>query len=687
MTRGLRPLVPLLLGLTVLLAGCPKPTVVVGGVRMTVDDAAAKAYDSAKAAYDAGNLDQAVAGFQAFLADYPKADEADQAQFYLAKSQAALGHDQAAEQAYTRLLADHPLSPLVPRARLALGLAHLKLGDYNDALQILRPAYASLEGADRAQAASALSDAAVGLEDWTQAVRWIGEVQQLADTPEKQAAAREQLLALVDGKVPALGLAQLEQDLPKGSPAYPLVVLKLAKIHYHLGDYARAADAVRQYLKQWPDGAYAAEAKTLLGRLTRLAQVEPKVVGLILPMSGDYKVFGEAVMRGVGMALNTEAGTGADVTLVIRDSKGDPQTAAKDVEDLVLGQHVVAIIGPLLSNTATAAAAKAEELAVPMVSLSSAEGLPELGSWIFRNALTNSAQAQALVDYAVNKLGAKTFGILYPNHPYGQAMMDDFWTDVEKRHLEVRAAEEYDHDETTFGHDIDKLVGRYYLKYRPEYQQEIDHIKAGISDPYRQRKALEKAKNALEPTTDFDVLFIPDSYKTVSLIAPALAVDDVITNVCDTRDLARIKKTTGDKKLHTVRLLGSNVWNNPELVQRAGKYVDCSVFVDGFFPASTRKATQDFVAQYQNLHGKDQTPGYLEAIGFDTAGIVRSVIEHAHPADRTDFRTALLAVKDFPGATGDTSFDADGEAHKPLFFLTVDQGQITEIQPAGAAGN
>lgn len=688
MTHRIRRLLPVLLGLTLLATGCPKRVVIVGGVEMDYDTAAAKAFDSAKEAYLARRYDDAVAGFTAYLAKFDKADQVDQARFYLAKSYEALGKTEQARQTYATLLEKNPLSSLAPKARLALGLDHLELGEFNDAIQVLRPAYDSLSGDDRAKAASALSDAAVGLEDWTQAVKWIGEVRALATNPEKQKEADDQLLSLIDGKVPAVGLAKLEQDLDKGSPAYPLVVLKLAKVHYHLGEYAQAAAAVHTYLTNWPEGRFAAEAKALSGRLDELGQVKPKVIGLILPLSGDYKVFGEAVMRGISMALDPERGTGGgDITIVIRDSKGDPRVASKAVEDLVLKEHVIAIIGPLLSSTASAAAAKAEELAVPMISVSSAEGLPDLGAWIFRNALTNSSQAEALVDYAVHDLGAKTFGILYPNHAYGMAMMDDFWTDVEKRHLEVRAAERYDHDQTTFGPTIKKMDGRYYLQFRPEYQQQIDQIKATITDPYRRRKAIEKATDAIEPTTDFDVLFIPDSYKTVSLIAPALAVEDIITNVCDDRDMARIKKTTGEKKLHTVRLLGSNVWNNPELVQRAGKYVDCSIFVDGFFPDSKRQATQSFVTQYRNLHGKDKTPSYLEAIGFDTAGIVRKVLDGQNPQGRMAFRQDLLAVRDFPGATGDTSFGANGDAKKPLFFLTVEKGQITEVEPGGAAGD
>ena len=74
---------------------------------------------------------------------------------------------------------------------------------------------------------------------------------------------------------------------------------------------------------------------------------------------------------------------------------------------------------------------------------------------------------------------------------------------------------------------------------------------------------------------DFEAIFIPDEWRRVSLVAPALAVEDIVTNACDARDLERIRKTTGKKNLKTVMLLGTNAWSSgkgpsglPELIER-----------------------------------------------------------------------------------------------------------------------
>jgi hypothetical protein len=45
-------------------------------------------------------------------------------------------------------------------------------------------------------------------------------------------------------------------------------------------------------------------------------------------------------------------------------------------------------------------------------------------------------------------------------------------------------------------------------------------------------------------------------------------------------------------------------------------------------------------------------------------------------------RTSLAALKGFPGATGDISFDPRREPQRQLFFLTVDRSGIREMRPA-----
>jgi hypothetical protein len=257
----------------------------------------------------------------------------------------------------------------------------------------------------------------------------------------------------------------------------------------------------------------------------------------------------------------------------------------------------------------------------------------------------------------------------------------------------VRGAEAYAHDQTTFTNEAKKLVGRYYLEDRLDYIESVREVQQQTSgmDAFRKRKAMEKAKGNVEPIIDFDAIFLPDEWKRVSLVAPALAVEDIVTNACDARDVERIRKTTGKKDLKTVMLLGTNAWSSakgasglPELLERGGKFVTCSVYVDGFFVDSQRPATQRFVKAYRQANPGD--PGLLEAYGYDSARMVRQIMDSKQaPRSRGEFREALVNLKDFDGATGKTSFDEKREARKPLFILSVDNKGITEVPPEKTA--
>jgi ABC-type branched-subunit amino acid transport system substrate-binding protein len=126
-------------------------------------------------------------------------------------------------------------------------------------------------------------------------------------------------------------------------------------------------------------------------------------------------------------------------------------------------------------------------------------------------------------------------------------------------------------------------------------------------------------------------------------------------------------------------------WDSAELVDErlgAARYVQCSVFVDGFYNRSQRAATQKFVETFESTYKR--LPLLLEAHAHDAAGILKTVIAERKPQTREDLRDALASMqKPFEGAAGDTAFDKDREPKKQLFWLWIDKGNIIEFDPTG----
>jgi ABC-type branched-subunit amino acid transport system substrate-binding protein len=670
-----------LAALALALSACPK-RVTVGGKEMGEEEANALAraeIDRVRAATAmlpperaaqemesaAGRLGPAPAAAEAWMEASRRWREAKQP----LRASAALG----------QLLTRFPLSPLATSAKYELGIAELESGRARDAFQTLATLYDKLPRERRPEAAARTAAAAEASRLWPQAVRWQGEAAAQSAGPAREAALAR-AAEILDGQLSFLEVAKLREDLPRDSLALPAVVMKLARIHVHLRDFAQAEARVGELLDRWPDSSFAQDARALRERLARRAQVNPGVIGVAVPLSGKLQPYGEAVMQGVGLAL----GEGPGFKVVARDTRGEPDGAAQALEELALQEGAVAVVGGFITAEASRAAAVAQELEVPFLSLSRAEKVTEAGPFVFRLMLTAQAQAQALAQFAFERRNMRRFAIVYPNVPYGVELANAFWDEVEARGGEVRAAESYDHDRTTFAPLVKSMVGKLYLDERPDWAEKAKEIAKEEKDPYRRAKAIERARKALEPIVDFDAVFIPDFAKNLALVAPALAVEDLVTATCDPKELERIRKGAGREDLKAVQLLGGNGWDDPALVERAGKYVQCAVFVDGFFAASERPETRRFVEAFMKRYGKP--PSILEASAYDAARMVRQAVEKDRATTREAVRAALAGLKDFKGATGDIGFDQRREPQKPLFFLTVDKAGLRELTRDELAG-
>lgn len=685
MSTAMRPL--LVVAAVLALCACPRPTGTTGNTTPRVEVKQDPAADQAlAAAISTADTKGPKAGIEALLLvrkTYPESTAGQDALYRAGVLAFEEGDYVQARKSLNELVFENPLHPKADDARLKAGLAAVELKAWRDAYQTLSTLLDKLSGEDKRLAEEGLAKAAAATQQFSEALRMALKKVDAASTPEDTKAALDELQVVVETKTDFRSIAEAWEGLSSSSPAWPLLTFKLARVYYHLRDYPRLEERLNALLEKAPNSPWAKDAQALKARVSRRAQVRPKAVGALLPLSGKYKAFGETTLRGLQLALK-----GSEVELVVKDTQGDPALTGKLVEELALDDGVIAIVGPLLTDDARRAALVAEELQVPLLTLSRAPQLTEIGPYVFRTMVTNEQQAEALADYAMGTLGYKSFAMLYPNTPFGVELTNEFWDAVVKRGGEVRGVESYDHDQKTFTEEAKKLVGRYYLEDRYDYIEQLREIREKDTDEFHRRKAIEKMKAKLDPVVDFEALLIPDAWQTVSLVAPALAVEDIITNACDKKDLERIQKTTGKAHLKTVTLLGPSTWSSPKgqsgdpmLIERGGKYVLCSVFVDTFFEGSDRAGTKSFVKAFREAH-RDATITLLDVVGYDTGAILKSVIEKGRPGTRESFREQLAGLKNFEGATTSISFDDKREAKRDLFFLNITTRGIKEVQPA-----
>ncbi len=683
---------PLLAG--ILVQGCPPATVIVtdehgASKQVTVAVAAEMALAEAKRAAEAGQKKEAAQKYTDFLKRYPDADQLDEALFALGNLSFEAGRYEKAAGYFSKLIADYPTSKHYVRSAVQLGMALMKAGRAQEARPTLQSVFDRLDRHKQAEVAGMLAESYSSARAPLEALSWFCELYRLTEVQGAKEAIRERVRSLIDHSLNFSQVREAREILAqkeiKGFPA-DLLQFKLAKIFYHILDFQRAKEALETFVADYPGSAQAKEAGRLLKQIIDRKRVNPDTIGVLLPLSGEYREYGKRALQGIqlgaGIFDQTKKGAAGGPTLIIRDTAGDPDKAVEQLEDLVFNEHVVGVIGPMVAKEAYAAAVKAEELEVPIVSLSIRKEITKVGKYVFRNFLTLQAQSKALVSYAMEKLHAKRFAILYPNDWYGVEFANSFWDEIDRHQGEVRAAERYEPDEKNFATPIKKMVGRFYLQARWEFTRERAKIRSKIKSHLGRKRAMEKLLKSLRPVVDFDVLFVPDYVDKVVMIAPALAFEDVILHTDSHWHLERLKKSLGRDKLDMIYLLGGNGWDNPKVVEWAERYVQGAIFCDGFFLESNRPTTRLFVGKFKANFDRD--PSMVEAQAYDTAMIFKTIFSHQHPQDRTRFLRLLSQVKNFDGATGTISFDNDGEAQKNLFLLTIEKDTIKEIDTGPA---
>ena len=126
-------------------------------------------------------------------------------------------------------------------------------------------------------------------------------------------------------------------------------------------------------------------------------------------------------------------------------------------------------------------------------------------------------------------------------------------------------------------------------------------------------------------------------------------------------------------------ILGSNGFNDPKILDLAGKAMEGSVWASGFFPDNPDPRVKKFVATVQEKYKKK--PNQFHAQAYDAMWIVAEAIKRAGvtdntPENRTKIRDAMYTISNFPGVSGTHTFKTGkGDAEKSVFVLTLKEGK------------
>ena len=638
----------------------PKPVITPGPYQVTSED---ELFSRAEKLFESESYDQALALYDEYFRRFPDKPLAAAALMKIGIIRTLKENYGEARSAFRNIISAYPTSPFVPDAMVEELLTYYQQGRYQDVIELASDMLETIDSRAHIFRVYAL----VGDVYMTQgapidALDYYARAQEFATGPELEAIAEKfrEAIAQLDSADVAILIKHPDESLPMD---YLLFQLGL---NYVLEEkYDDALMILNQFIEKYPAHENRILAESLIDEIKKNAFFKRYTIGCLLPLSGPYQTFGQRALKGLELAQAqfSSQSSNPPLNIIIKDSGADPDKTITALEELYRDQ-VAAIIGPIV--TSEIAAHEAQQMGIPIITLTQKDNIPEIGDKVFRNFITPKMQVQTLTSFTVESLGLYRFAILYPDETYGITFMNLFWDELLESGGQVVAVESYKPDQTDFSDSIKKLVGLFY-----EIPEDLKPVEEELADDQKQEDAETSGQaedqtqiagarggeeeDEPEPIVDFDAIFIPDSPGKAGQIVPQLAYYDI----------------------KDVYILGTNLWHSDSLIKIAHQYVQGAVMPDGFFAASPSPRVQKFVKDFEETY--QEAPDFIEAIVYDTAMILFNVVSREQIRYRSEIRDELLNLDGFPGVTGLTRFDENGDAQKKLYLLRIKGRKFAEL--------
>jgi branched-chain amino acid transport system substrate-binding protein len=340
---------------------------------------------------------------------------------------------------------------------------------------------------------------------------------------------------------------------------------------------------------------------------------KPWKVGAFVSLSGGDDSFGLDTRQGIELGLEEVNAAGGPrkrkMNVLFEDDRTSTDEAAKKVEQLIVKDKVVAVLGEVISARSKAGGRVANRLSVPLlVTASTHSDVTQVGPFVFRACFDDLAQARAAARYVVKVSGKTHVGVLRRSDDASSVAL-------------ARA----------FDAEVARLGGQIVVE---------EVVQGDDTDLRPSLRAIQK-KNP-------DFVYAPVYWDTMTLVAqqgPALGV-------------------------HGDRFVGADGWYGDALLEGAGDLLEGAHFTDHWAPDAPWPVTRAFAARYEERFHR--APTSLAALGYDAVRLVASALERARDDSPEAVREALQATRGVAGATGTiAAMGPDREPEKAVVIVRI----------------
>lgn len=139
------------------------------------------------------------------------------------------------------------------------------------------------------------------------------------------------------------------------------------------------------------------------------------------------------------------------------------------------------------------------------------------------------------------------------------------------------------------------------------------------------------------------------------------------------KEMGNILKQAAELGIKT-QFLSFAMFEDPEILKIAGKAAEGLIYsYRSFDPKSSEEVVKKFANNYKSKYGVE--PDIFAGLSFDAARILALAIEKGG-SNADGIKSALYMVKNFPGVTGEITFDKNGDVTGAISIKTVRQGKF-----------
>ena len=329
-------------------------------------------------------------------------------------------------------------------------------------------------------------------------------------------------------------------------------------------------------------------------------------IGIYEPMSGADSDAAKAEIKGIELAHEVYPNIGGKIVeLVYSDNSSDIDAAETAINNLISKKPDI-ILGSYGSVYSMIAGKPVNDAKIPAIAITNDNPLVTKNyPYYFRACYVDSNQGDLLAKYVLEQKQETTAGVLIPNNDdVAMAMATTFVDRIE--------AETENEDAITA-----------YETYKP-----------GQKDFTKPLKAIQESG-------------------VKSVLLPG-----------DSADSANIINQAADMGMD-VMFLGPTDWSSKEFRSELSSSVSKEhlAFVNFFTADDTiNQESEKFLEAYHEKYGKDKEPEDSVALGYDAYLIaINAVNDAGNDPSGNDIRKVLASAKEFQGASGNITFNTEGD--------------------------